>query len=572
MRKEVFMGYKMILVLLMAFAKSICAIGQTDYYYYKGKKISLFVNEDKVCISIPKVCEKTSEMILSNVKDLERINDETYDIFVVSRPEYEKLASSDSWKEDAKNILLTSCYRIEEKGEVFSTPYLNVRLKQEQDIDLLASYAEKYGLKIVKQDPFLPLWYILAVTLNSNKSAVKCARELWESGMFAASVPDLSSKDLICSNDPLFNQQWGLHNSDHYGIDISASSAWNYATGEYVKIAILDTGVDLDHIDLASNISSLSYDTETGTSPSVVYMDHGTHCAGIAAAVKDNGIQIAGVAPEATILSVSNSLLSSSSNIEQKLADGIVWAYQHGADIISNSWHLLAPHEAIEEAIRDAFRYGRNGKGCIVAFAAGNLGSEHINYPANCNDTILAVGSIDITGVRASSSNYGAGLDIVAPGVNILSTLPDDQTGYNSSTSMACPHVAGVAALVLERNPELTVTQVNSIICSNAKKLPGVNFNETKPDGTWNNEYGYGLVNAYYSVLNTPTVHYIQNETITGTNTIIADNIYVGRNVTDRKAYGDVILGTGNITLKGDYVEIRNSTTVPLGTILTIEN
>ena len=137
---------------------------------------------------------------------------------------------------------------------------------------------------------------------------------------------------------------------------------------------------------------------------------------------------------------------------------------------------------------------------------------------------------------------------------------------------MACPHVAGVAALVLERNPELTVTQVNSIICSNAKKLSGVNFNVTKPYGSWNNEYGYGLVNAYYSVLNTPTVHYIQNETITGTNTIIADNIYVGRNVTDRKAYGDVVLGTGNITLKGDYVEIRNSTTVPLGTVLTIEN
>ena len=565
------MGYKIILVLLMAFAKSICAIGQTDYYYYKGKKIPLFVNEDKVCISIPKVCEKASEIVLANVKDMERIMDETFDLFVIPRPKYEELISLDTWKEAAKSALLTSSYRTAEKEEVFSTPYLNVRLKKEQDKDLLASYAEKYGLKIVKQDPFLPLWYILAVTLNCNKSAVECACELWESGMFAASVPDLASKDLICSNDPLFDQQWGLHNNQHIGIDISVTSAWDYATGKGVKIAILDTGVDMNHIDLASNISSLSFDTETGTSPSVFYRSHATHCAGIAAAVKDNGIQIAGVAPEATIVSVSNSLYSTF-NSQLKRADGIVWAYQNGVDIISNSWKSGNHHSAIDEAIQDAFRYGRNGKGCVITFSSGNNSWSNIQYPANCNDTILAVGAIDSIGARALFSNYGAGLDLVAPGVNILSTLPNDQTGYKSGTSMACPHVAGVAALILERNPELTVTQVNSIICSNAKKLPGVNFNETKPDGTWNNEYGYGLVDAYYSVLNTPTVHYIQNETITGTNTIIADNIYVGRNVTDRKAYGDVILGTGNITLKGDYVEIRNSTTVPLGTILTIEN
>ena len=137
---------------------------------------------------------------------------------------------------------------------------------------------------------------------------------------------------------------------------------------------------------------------------------------------------------------------------------------------------------------------------------------------------------------------------------------------------MACPHVAGVAALVLERNPELTVTQVNSIINGNAKKLSGVNFNVTKADGSWNNEYGYGFVDAYNSVINTPNVVYIQNETLTGTNNITADNIYVGRNVTNRQEYGDVVLGSGNITLNAGYVEIRNSTTVPLGTTLTINN
>ena len=85
----------------------------------------------------------------------------------------------------------------------------------------------------------------------------------------------------------------------------------------------------------------------------------------------------------------------------------------------------------------------------------------------------------------------------------------------------------GVTALVLQRNPELTVTQVNSIICRNTKKLSHVTFNEIKSDGSWNNEYGYGLVDAYNSVINTPHVVYVQNDTITGTEVISADSIYV---------------------------------------------
>ncbi len=333
----------------------------------------------------------------------------------------------------------------------------------------------------------------------------------------------------------------------------------------------IDQGVDLNHIDLASNISSLSYDTETNTSPSIVYGKHATHCAGIAAAIKDNEIQIAGVAPEASIVSISNPM-TVSTDTPIKLAEGIIWAYQHGVDIISNSWHYPTHHPAIDEAIENAFRYGRQGKGCIIVFASGNLGNDSKNYPANCNDTILAVGSINRTGARATSSNYGAKLDLVGPGVYILSTLPNDSIGYKSGTSMACPHVAGVAALILERNSELTVNQVNSIINSNAKKITGVNFNVTKPDGLWNNEYGYGLVDAYNSVINTPSTVFIQNDTITGTRTIFADSIYVGKDVTNTLEHGDVTLGQGNITLKARNIEIKNSTTIPIGTTYTIEN
>lgn len=567
---------KCFVMILLIISCSIHLIAQTDYYYYKGKKIPLFVNDNKVCVSIPKNCEKSSEKILAGIRILSKIKDEDFDISVILRSEYEKLTSKKSWKEDAKSVILTPNYSTADKTEVFMTPYLNLRLKKGEDIDILTSYAEQYGLKIIKQDPFMPLWYILALTLNCNRNTLECANLLWESGKFSASVPDFYSNGLECSNDPLFHLQWGLHNSYNAGIDLSVCSAWDYATGKNVKIAILDSGIDVNHYDLASNISNVSYDTETSSSPSGIYGDHGTKCAGVAAAVKDNYYKIAGVAPDATIIPISNNMMDTTTNSLIKRADGIIWAYQNGADIISNSWTAGTYSGVIEDAIQNAFTYGRHGKGCVIVFAAGNKKNDSdscsVKYPANCNDMILAVGAIDSTGTRATSSTYGTKLDLVAPGVCVFTTYPNNQTGFDNGTSMACPHVAGVAALVLERNSELTISQVNSIICSNAKKLQTVNFNENKPYGSWNNEYGYGLVDAYSSVINTPGTAYIQNDTITGTRIITGDNIYVGRDVTNIKPYGDVILGQGDITLKADFVEIKNSTTVPLGTTLKIEN
>ncbi|MCR4591764.1 MAG: S8 family serine peptidase [Bacteroidaceae bacterium] len=571
------MSKKYILIILFLFSCSVGAIAQTTYYYYKGNKIPLTIDDNKVCLSIPKNKRDESKELLKDVQVLDTIRDTVFDISIIQQSDLKRLSATKLWKKEAKVVLLSSCYRTTNGDEMTLTPYLNVRLKNKQDSTLLSLYAERYGLRIVKKDSFLPLWYILSVSPETGKSALDIANIFWESGIFAASVPDLSSDNMISSYDPMFNQQWGLHNSDYVGIDISISDAWNYATGKNVKIAIIDTGVDLNHIDLSANISNLSYDTESDSSPSVYYRNHATHCAGIAAAVKDNGVHIAGVAPEATIISISNCLISST-NSELKLADGIRWAYEHGADVISNSWHTSEFHSAIDEAIFEAFRYGRNGKGCIIVFASGNKKANTVNYPANCNDTILAVGSIDNTGTRANSSNYGTALDMVAPGVSILSTLPNDSVGFKSGTSMACPHVAGVAALILQRNPELTVTQVNSIICRNTKKLSNVNFNETKPEGSWNEQYGYGLVDAYSSLLDTPEIVYIQNDTLTGTQTIPAtssipaERIYVGRDVTDREDHGRVILGQGDITLRAKSVIIKNSTTVSLGTKLKIVN
>ena len=186
------MNRNYLLALVLVFC-SIHVSAQTYYYYYQGNKIPLTLNESKVCVSIPKDCEKTSETIRANVQTLITVSDEAFDIYVITRSDYETLTSLESWEEDAKSVMLTSCYFTEDNKELVASPYLNVRLKKEKDIDLLTSYAEQYKLTIVRNSPLMPLWYILALNLDSVGDPLEIANELFESGDFASSIPDLVS-------------------------------------------------------------------------------------------------------------------------------------------------------------------------------------------------------------------------------------------------------------------------------------------------------------------------------------------------------------------------------------------
>ena len=188
---------RLLLMLLMCISCYIHAIAQTDYYYYKGQKIPLILNEDKVVVSIPKDCDKAIERILSSVRAQNMINDEVFGIYVITRSDFEKLTSLDFWEEDSKSVILTSSYFTANNEELYSTPYLTVKLKKEDDKDVLVLYAEQYGLEIVRQDSFMPLWYILHVNLETEKSPLECANELYESGDFAESVPDFAGSIVL---------------------------------------------------------------------------------------------------------------------------------------------------------------------------------------------------------------------------------------------------------------------------------------------------------------------------------------------------------------------------------------
>ncbi len=239
-------------------------------------------------------------------------------------------------------------------------------------------------------------------------------------------------------------------------------------------------------------------------------------------------------------------------------------AYQLGADVISNSWSFNSTHNnftTYDAVLEEAVTNGRNGKGCVIVFSTGNQSKTFINYPSNSPYTI-AVGAMDSLGHRALFSNYGDCLDVVAPGEYIYTTqiIPYGLYCYSSGTSFACPMVAGIAALILSVNPDLTWSEVRSIIRKTAYKLPYYSFNTAYPDGTWNPQVGYGLVNAYEAVKEARR-HYMQNKTYEPGTSIIEyyPEIFAGYSVTDAVPYGNVVVKSGsNVTFKAtDKIHLK---------------
>ncbi len=186
------MSIKQILSILLFIFCSTNVMAQADFYYYNGNKIPITLNENKVCISIPKESSTVSDRIRTDVQVLSTISDDLFDIIIITHSDYENLTNKDYWRDDASFVILSSVYKTESGEEVASTPYLNVKLKNDNDTEILNTYVQNYKLKNIRSSS-LTSWYILAVTSESEKSSLACANELYESGVFASSIPDLAS-------------------------------------------------------------------------------------------------------------------------------------------------------------------------------------------------------------------------------------------------------------------------------------------------------------------------------------------------------------------------------------------
>ena len=384
------------------------------------------------------------------------------------------------------------------------TGSIYVKLKSLSDKNLLPKVLEEYDLTLAEQNRFLPLWFVLH-SQKQGKTIIETANRIFEKGIFAECYPDFSMLGVELSFDPFVCKQWSMHNAQFPCVDAKISEAWNYSTGRNVVIAIVDEGIDMFHKDLAQNIYERSYDAASDTEPSTIYVsskdtngNHGTHCAGIAAAVRNNGFGIVGVAPDAKLMSISDKL-GVGEEADFSHARGIMWAWQHGADVISCSWKCYNIRGIVTDAINEALSNGRNGKGCIVVKSAGN-GNGYITEPGNVPG-VIAVGNIMQNGEINPESCHGKNLLVCAPGTNILSLKFGNDTVTWSGTSMAAPYVSGVVALMLERNPELTSKQVREILAKTAIRLPSMPIGKKDELGVWDEHYGYGLVNALGAVL-----------------------------------------------------------------------
>ena len=313
--------------------------------------------------------------------------------------------------------------------------------------------------------------------------------------------------------EPYFYQQWALDKNDNFytlnainsDAHIHPDTLYDTYTGYGVKIAVIDDGLDVYHEDLVGAIGA-TYDLTTGgtdVSQTNSTDSHGTAVTGIVGA-RVNGKGIGGVASRAEILFLKYKPFMTDSEVIALFDKAATF----GADIISNSWGTGNVSPAVKLAIQDLAINGRGGKGTSIVFSAGNSDADMGNDESAIPE-VISVGATNKNNVRASYSNYGENLDIVAPGGEYLGITTLDVMGsdgsasvnqnyllYNDSlafggTSASAPIVSGVIALMLEKNPNLTRVEIETILKNSADKIGGVVYDINGH----NDYYGHGKVN-----------------------------------------------------------------------------
>ncbi len=407
-------------------------------------------------------------------------------------------------------------------GATFSTQgYENVGLTGKFFVEFKAGtqlsdvekLAEENFVKILGEDEVLKGWYTLTCTESTVGNALEMANLFYESGLFKESAPDFTGAGHIeCLDEDLYGRgllwHWG-NNKYNRDIHINYCNARAIVpqASSNVVVAIIDSGTMTDHYDIP-NVEG-GWDAHTNSSPNIISHYHGTFIAGLIGATPNNDETVmgnvaggvAGIAHGVTILPVSFRVNDGGwiMSTDEMMKNAINYAAQR-ADVINCSWGY-SEKPIIAAAIKNALDRGR-----VVVFCTGNDSQNEVDFPARSDSRIIAVGAVDRLGEKSSFSNYGAELDVVAPGEGVFSTTTDSSTGVilDSGTSYAAPIVAGVAALMLSRNPNLTAKQVTDIIEQTAQKINRTQYPyATEPrrfNGTWHNYVGYGLVDAYAAV------------------------------------------------------------------------
>jgi len=536
-----------LLLLVASYSLSLQAqTGEKIVYYYQGKKLSFPINNARAVMRLR--AGETTEKRRGQLSAMLHVPDTA--IRILSNQQLVSVNLSASLKPGnikASVAQLSSQGLVDFVEPCFKSAYgkdmgygdeLVVRLKSTTSMVMFDNLLKQQHCSRVKNYPFGNDTYIVSAGAANGYDAMAVSALFFETGLFVYAEPDMTLIDglFTAPNDPLYGYQWEHSNTGSAiqyngtpGIDMKIQQAWGISTGAGIKIAILDEGVDTGHADLKANLLQ-GFDCLSGTAnpgdgrPLGPARAHGTNCTGIMAAIANNNIGVAGVAPDSKIIPINLAAANGSFTSYSSIAAGFDYAWQHGADVISDSWGGGSPSSIIEDAITRAVTLGRGGKGSVVLFASGNNNAA-LSYPAVLSN-VISVGGVNMCGMRKSpasvgcdgenwGASYGTGLDVVAPCVKIATTDISGSGGYNTNagaagdyfmkfngTSSATPAAAGVVALILAANNNLTVSQVRTILEGSCDKLPAYSYAMTdgQPNGTWNAETGHGLVDAFNAV------------------------------------------------------------------------
>jgi subtilisin family serine protease len=511
----------------------------TDFYYYQNKPMHLNLRTDKIFIKTKSVQTKESLAgmlsTFSQISVMDKIDNE--------KEQFLSLTTQNTEKGISELVsALNNLPGVETASPVYSPKDGNGNNVLQGLIDeILVQFKPSIGESRMKDYLSLNKFtivqkldlrggasFVLKVPKNKGMLSIDAANMVYNSGLVNWSEPNFYFSGLLqAPNDPFYPRQWSIKNTGNNipegisgtaGCDMRVDSAWLLTTGVSACIVgMVDSGIDTTHEDIKANlINAKGYDFINGHPLQTDDMNHGTCTGGIVGAVQNNGIGVSGIAPGVKLIGIKI-FNAAGSTTSTAITNGLIYSYQQGEWISSNSWGGGSPVSAADQAILDGVTLGRGGKGTVFCFATGN-GNSSVSWPAT-NSNVVAVGGNTPCNTRKSTSscdgetwwgsNYGTGLSIVAPCVKVYAPDRMGSAGYTGTnydstfngTSSATPNCAGVVALSLSYDSTQRWDTLRVRLCRTADKIGSYSYTSSGPytvlGSTWNNEMGYGKINAY---------------------------------------------------------------------------
>jgi len=501
------------------------------FYYYQKQRIYLQPAVDEIYVTFVKdTQEQEIKEVLNRHAELQTVRDESISVYHKSiRFKIRKSRADDKVQTFMANIrsekIVSSVYPVfyKDGGRIMIDNEIMYKLRPTDDESLVNAFLKPYNPTLIEKLDVSFRYYKVFVSIGKEYDPLEVSNALNNSGLVEFSAPNFTiecQNEDFTPNDPLYGQQWFL-------TKIGAHVVWDIQRGRTeIIVAVIDgNGYDLGHPEFSGKCVGPynAVDNNNDPSPENSCSKHGTPCAGLIAALTNNGVGVASVGFNVKVMPIRigynaqcNGSYSTTSLIISRAESWIVTTNANQYIVtVSNSWSVAGgPYYWLEDSYRNIHNNSRRPfgtpLGAVVLFSSGNNSSSTVGYPASMNAgfEVIAVGATDQSDRRAGYSNYGTALDIVAPGEDCLTLDIRGSGGYCnpgdycnfSGTSAACPIAAGVIGLIGSQNRSLNVSEYERYLLQYAAKVGGYTYSGNYQYGTKNIEMGYGRVDAYASV------------------------------------------------------------------------